>query len=429
MGDILRPVKRIPSHLALLVPLILAAVACHEKPRAHGPLRQEAYVWQRSWSPAVRESIAQAGGFAELAVLAAEVDFEERPPEVTRIPLDAAALKGFGKPVGVALRVQAFPGRFADDPAKARFLEARVRGLAAEARAKGIPLAEIQIDYDCPELKLDDYRGILPSLRRAARPVKLTFTALPTWMRQRRAFRQLIAQADGYVLQVHSLEPALGEEIAIIRPDQARVGVENAAGFGRPFRVALPTYGYKVAFDAQGKLIGLLAEGPMVLLGEGVTVRQYRTDPKAMADLVRGWTRDRPQELSGIVWYRLPVADDRLNWTWPTLRSVMAGQAPQGKVSALLRNPQSGLVEIDLLNDGQAEIPWPASVRIGWKDDTFLAADGLAGYSVRREGAREARLVGSGRAAALRPGERRVVAWLRFKVPTEVHVELPQNAG
>ena len=169
----------------------------------------------------------------------------------------------------------------------------------------------------------------------------------------------------------------------------------------------------------------------MVLLGEGVTVRQYRSDPRMMADLVRGWTRDRPRELTGILWYRLPGAGDRLNWTWPTLRAVMAGKAPQGKVSALLRNPEAGLVEIDLVNDGQAEMPWPASVRVGWRDDTFLAADGIAGYSIRREGAREARLVGPGRprAAAMRPGERRVVAWLRFKVPTEVHVELSQTAG
>ena len=46
-------------------------------------------------------------------------------------------------------------------------------------------------------------------------------------------------------------------------------------------------------------------------------------------------------------------------------------------------------------------------------------------------GAREARLVRTRQVpdGLLRPGERRTMAWLRFKVPTEVHVELPQNAG
>ncbi len=39
-----------------------------------------------------------------------------------------------------------------------------------------------------------------------------------------------------------------------------------------------------------------------------------------MAGLVRGWTEGHPKELTGILWYRLPVAGDRNNWTWPTLR-------------------------------------------------------------------------------------------------------------
>jgi len=48
----------------------------------------------------------------------------------------------------------------------------------------------------------------------------------------------------------------------------------------------------------------------------------------AAAGLVREWTRERPEELAGILWYRLPVAGDRLNWPMPTrmgreFRSIM----------------------------------------------------------------------------------------------------------
>ena len=56
--------------LAILCSLVFAA--CQEQPHVSGPLRQEGYVWQRSWSPAVRETIRQASDFPSLIVLAAD---------------------------------------------------------------------------------------------------------------------------------------------------------------------------------------------------------------------------------------------------------------------------------------------------------------------------------------------------------------------
>ena len=29
-----------------------------------------------------------------------------------------------------------------------------------------------------------------------------------------------------------------------------------------------------------------------------------------------------------LLWYRVPVSRDSLNWSWPTLAAVMAGRAP-----------------------------------------------------------------------------------------------------
>jgi hypothetical protein len=417
------------SYLAILFSILLLA-ACQAEHHASGPLRQEGYIWQRSWSPAVREAVRRASDFPGLIVLAAEVDLQTGAPRVIRVPLDVQALKAYGKPVGAALRITAFPLRFADEPRAVQRLQALVQDVKAEAKTKGIALSEIQIDYDCPESKLEDYRVLLPALRSAAAPVPLTLTALPTWIRQRKAFRTLIAEADGYVLQLHSLKPPeedFGDgDILLTRVGPARQWVKEAARFGRTFRVALPTYGYQAAFDSLHRPIGLLAEGPLISFAPGIKVRTARSDPAIMAELIRGWTRDRPAEMTGILWYRLPVEGDRRNWTWPTLRAVMAGRAPRGEARSAVRNPEPGLVEIDLVNGGEAETPWPSWVRIGWQDDTFLAADALADYRLRKESAREVRLERPGRAskASLRPGERRVVAWLRFSAPTEVQVEL-----
>jgi len=410
-----------PYRFVLLLLAVLLAACRH--PHASGPIRQEAYVWQRSWNPAVRSAMTQASGISGFVVLAAEVDLRQRPPRVVRVPLDNS-LRGSGKPVGAALRVSTFPSRFAEEPGIVRLLQGLTRDVAAEARAKGISLSEIQIDYDCPESKLDDYRGLLPRLREAAASIPLTFTALPSWMGQRRAFSRLIEAADGYVLQVHSLKaPAdLKGEFHLLESDETREWIERAARFGQPFRVALPTYSYVAAFDPQGKLLGLSAEGPLLSWPAGVRLRTVRGDPAVLAELVRSWTRERPRELSGILWYRLPVEGDRMNWSAPALRAVMAGRTPHGAVRAEIREPEPGLVEIDLLDAGDGEAAAPPSVSVGWSGEAFLAADGLAGYRTvpERNGLR---LQGSG-STRLRPGERRTIAWLRFATRTEVHVAI-----
>ena len=408
----------------LLLALFLAFSACRAE-RASGPLRQEAYVWQRSWTPALQESVRQARDFAGLVVLAAEVDFPDEGPRVIRIPLDET-LKSSGRPLGAALRVSTFPGLFAQKPGVVRLLETLIRDVAAEAKRKGIGLSEIQIDYDCPESKLGDYRYVLRSLRRAAAPVPLTITTLPSWIQRRWNFRTLIEETDGYVVQLHSLvlPRSPDEQITMIEATSAKRWVEEAAEYGRPFRAALPTHGYTAAVDQRGELVGLLGDTPLFSWAPGVTVRTVRSDPSAMAGLIRDWSRDRPAELTGVIWFRLPVAGERLNWSWPTLRAVKAGRAPQAAVRLLQREPEPGLVEIDLLNAGEAATPWPATVRIRWRGGAPIAADGLAVYRVVPVRAGEIRLEGSG-SGLLRPGERRPIAWVRFAARTEVEVDLP----
>jgi Protein of unknown function (DUF3142) len=322
--------------------------------------------------------------------------------------------------------VSSFPGLFAQKPRLVRLLETLIRDVKLEARRKGLSLSEIQIDYDCPESKLDDYRDLIPALRKAASPIPLTITALPSWMRHRRPFRTLVEQTGSYVLQLHSLvlPRSPDEQATMIEAASAKGWAEEAAQFGRPFRAALPTHGYTAAVDEKGELVGFLAEGPLLSWSPQVTVRTVRSDPVAMAGLIRGWTRDRPAALTGVIWYRLPVTGERLNWSWPTLRAVMAGRAPQPAVRFLQRKPEPGLMDIDLLNAGESDIPWPATVRIRWRGRAPIAADGLAVYRVVwvRDG--EIRLEGSG-AGLLRPSERRPIARLRFADRTEVEVELP----
>lgn len=108
------PIRVRPPFRLLLAAVAAAggilALACPARERAAGPLPQEAYVWQRAWTPAVREAVGQASGFAGLTVLAAEIDLSQSPVRVFRVGIDWQALRDSGRPVGIALRIGRFHG-------------------------------------------------------------------------------------------------------------------------------------------------------------------------------------------------------------------------------------------------------------------------------------------------------------------------------
>jgi hypothetical protein len=213
----------------------------------------------------------------------------------------------------------------------------------------------------------------------------------------------------------------------------ARRAVERAARLGRPFRVALPTYGYVVAFDAQGRFVGLSAEGPALSWPAGTTAREIRANPALMADLVAGWSRDRPEWFQGLIWYRLPVPGDRLNWAWVTLTNVMAGQVPRPSLRAEVRRPSAGLLEIALANDGTADQPGPVEVQLQWSHARLVAADGANGFDIVETGLGQLLFRSGQGASPLRPGQAETIGWARLegegKDAGAVQVEIITPAG
>jgi hypothetical protein len=282
----------------------------------------------------------------------------------------------------------------------------------------------LQIDFDCAESKLDGYAIWVEALKREAPGIPIVITALPAWLKHP-SFRRLIAQADGYVLQVHSLArpKRVDAPFNLCDPVAARQAVALAGSLGKSFRVALPTYGYRLAFEAEGRFAGLSAEGPERDWPDDYQFREVRADASALAALVREWTARRPRAMQGLIWYRLPVAGDRLNWPWATLAEVMQGKTPQTRFQIEMRQPQPGLVEADLVNTGGTAFTGPVRAVLRWQEGRLLAADGLEGVILDQPDSRQVVMTTTKDFARLDPGARRTMGWLRLDRQTEVTLD------
>jgi len=233
------------------------------------------------------------------------------------------------------------------------------------------------------------------------------------------------------VLQVHSLErpKSLDRAFALFDQSAARRAVSKAAELGLRFRVALPTYGYIVAFDDGGRFIGLSAEGPSKSWPANARLREVRADPLEIAQLLENWSSNPPAALEAILWYRLPISGDILNWRWPTLNAMLQARIPRKSVRAESHRVEPGLSEISLVNDGELDISSRLAVQTRWSGARLMAGDGLHGFKLADQGASSARFEVGVRPYRLPAGERYVIGWLRLSEDREVQVEMEELDG
>ena len=393
-------------------------------PRTSGTLLQQAYVWQRAWTPAVATGVRQAAGkVGGLAVLAAEIEWKDGQPRSIMPKIDVPALKAVGVPVAMAVRIGPWAGPFDATDARTVQIRAWIAETLAGARKDGWEPSEWQLDFDAATSKLPGYLTWLRLFRETVAPLPVSFTALPHWLTSP-ALRAMAEATGRFVLQVHAVERARANDPQplLIDPAAARRWVEQAGSLGVPFSVALPTYRSTVGFNAFGKIVGIDSEGPARAWPAGTRVVSYLSPAAELARLVADWTTDRPATLRNLIWYRLPVPGEARNWTWKTLGAVMAGRAPLEKMEIVREG--SNPLDLSLANVGEAELPWPRSVRIQGRNPTVSieAGDALTGYEFQHSASAPGTAVFHCRGdlpdAFLPPGSRKPLGWIRFTTPT-----------
>ena len=199
--------------------------------------------------------------------------------------------------------------------------------------------------------------------------------------------------------------------------------VKKAARLGVPFRVALPTYGYVVGFDNKGKYLGITNEGPSRNWPQGSTIRMVSSDAEAISELVKKWQKNRPENMEGIIWYRLPIETDRLNWTWETLETVMNGRKPNEEIKVAIEYPRDGLAKISLVNTGQLDYLPKSNINLKCEYSHIVAADGMNGFVFDRGNSTNMnfKLAKQKSLIKIKPGEQLQIGWLRFDGNSEVN--------
>jgi len=375
--------------------LVAALVTACGKP---APLPNDAYVWQRQWTPALSRAVAKPSApIRAWRVLAAEMDVRGQWRMFTP---DWQALAASGMPVVAVVRIEGQLQQW-DQPV----LLGDVRQVLARWRVQGVVFAGVEIDHDCATSRLPDYASFLAALRpHLQRGERLSVTALPTWL-DSASLDDLLAQADESVLQVHAVQsPRAG----LFNAEKAHAWLADFARHTRrPWRVALPAYGTRVSWGADGRVSSIESERPTLIGSEGSS--ELFADPRLMQRFVASLENEAPPGLAGIVWFRLPTDDDARAWSTASWDAVL-GRTPLRMSLRAVAEPSADPQRYDvrLLNEGDADMPLPSLVRV---EGTCVAADGINGYGLQR-GERGVYLQRSS-AGSLRAGRGMAIGWLR----------------
>jgi len=340
-------------------------------------LPQHLYIWQRVWRPAHAQALAASqADFAALRLLSLQYHASAGGPVWSAAQPDWTLLAKDGRPVTLVLRLD---GQLAQLPTPAALWQRWV-ATTEIARQHGVALQGVEIDYDAPRSKLSAYQQWLSQLR-ALLPstLALGMTALPDWLQAPKQFADLCRQSDSLTLQLHSvLSPEQGLFDLPLAQQWTQQALQTPAC---RFYLALPAYHADLIQTPTGPRIE--TETPLSVTGQRL---QLRSEPQQLQAFLH-WLNQQSlkpsqAQLLGLIWFRLPLPEDRLSWPYATLAAVRWQQPLKSELTFSLR---SGTGRYDVLVSNQGNLPAsPAQIRQQAIKQHFrglhcLGGDSLAG--------------------------------------------------
>lgn len=354
------------ARLTILLTVLALLTGCERQEAP--PLDQQLYVWQRQWTPSHQAALdASRADFSTLRVLALQAF-----PRAgwSRARIDAALLKHDGRPLIAVVRLDGQLASLDQEQITAHILQ-----LLGDWQGQGLVLAGVEVDHDAGIARLPAYRKFLTDLRaNLPASLSLSITALPAWL-DSPELPALLSTVDSSVLQVHAVsDPRRG----LFDPDQAK---KWASAWGRittrDFYLALPAYGVALLPQTGGVPV---VESEVPVEGNGER-RELLADPQQLRTLALELRDDPPAHLAGLIWFRLPLANDRRAWSLTTLGAVARGDRLDSRLTLQL-SAQDGLYDVSISNQGNLDSAWPERLTLAVKGCD--GADALAGYALQQ---------------------------------------------
>jgi len=333
------------------------------------PLDQQLYVWQRQWTAAheaaLRDSRAE---FSTLRVLALQAFPREG---WTRAHIDPVLLKRDGRALIAVIRLDGQLKSLNQDE-----VMRQIQQLISDWQEQGLILAGVEIDHDAGNARLAAYREFLEHLRSMLpASMALSITGLPAWL-DSSELPALLSTVDSTVLQVHAVsDPHRGLFDPVLAREWTMAWSRITA---KPFYLALPAYGVALLPSDGGAPI---VESEVAIENAGKR-RELLADPLQLSQLAARLRADPPAHLAGLIWFRLPLANDRRAWSLSTLRAVSRGEVLRSDL-VLSLSAHDGLFDIGISNRGNLDNAWPERVTLAVQG--CEGADALAGYTLQQD--------------------------------------------
>ena len=207
------------SAVARLLFATLALTLLSGASEARRVLPQDAYIWQRKWTPAVHAAVTQSADLVHAwRVLAA---YSDEGSHLRTVAVDWNVLKNSGRPVIAVVRINGQLAHYDDDQ-----LLGDLEALLFRWQRMGAPIAGLELDHDCGVARLAVYARFLARVRtHLDRTIPLSITALPAWLSSPE-LDAVFTPVNEVVLQVHMVQnPRAG----LFDGDQARRWIQAMA--------------------------------------------------------------------------------------------------------------------------------------------------------------------------------------------------------
>lgn len=355
--------------LAGLVALLLAG--CTEPPA----LQHQVYIWQRLWTEQHPVALAESKkDFNALRVLAMQIDLPDGTYLWQQSRVDLTALQQDGRPVIVVVRID---GTITE--LQHLSIAWTLKPLLKRWQDAGVKVAGVEIDYDSPRSQLPLYQVWLKQLKTNLPPeLPLRITALPDWLLAGE-FPELLSAVDGMTLQLHSI---LSPEQGLFDVDVAKAWVRQLLVWEpKSFDIALPAY-HSALIAAPTSKSGYVVESEVPIASKGERREMY-VDPASVAEFLDWLQQTQPEGLANVVWFRLPLPQDKRAWPLPTLQAVIQQQPLAAKIELALTG-EAPLFELVANNSGNTAGAMPKSIDL--QGTNCSGMDALVDYQLSQAG-------------------------------------------